>query len=206
MDKKQMIGFPLVALMLAGWMASSFSLVNAILGVGALFAVGSLLGASQVFDKITYEPMLRGDTYVSVVKYSNPSTFKEYAVIFDPSVVGFDAYSIQASYRTWVNRSIPFGRQTTGVEVLNTDSTKRIVHVLRSYNKPSQINPKYLNSITIQFFYTKRSDASTHTAMLQKFNAIRTSAQFVVIKQNNSTSQVPKTGLEWNVAPAIHAY
>lgn len=199
--------FPLVALFIGAWLSASYDLATVLVGWGAVMGTAALLGITLVYDKITFEPnRTGGDTYVSLIKYSNPASFKEYAVIFDPTVVGFDAYSIQVSYKKWTNPNIPFGRQTTGVEILSSDPSKRKLHILANYTKPANSNNKYINDIIVQFFYIKRPDPTAHASMLAKFNAIRTDCGFVVYDMKGGSKQVAKTGLSWNIQPAIHSY
>lgn len=166
-------------------------------------ALGLTANSALEDNKITFTPRKEGNTYSTEVVFHDPSSFRNYAVVYDPKDVNFDQYSIRASYKRWNNPMIPFGRQSSQLaQPLPGDPSKRIIYVLNNYTRPSRSDNKYLNFISLQFFYNKKE--VTHSEALQKFNAIRNKMEFRVYNAQGGYSLVQKHGDSWNVQPGIH--
>ncbi len=193
-----------LGLLAVGLFTSGYLALSAIVaGAASLALVGTPRGAT---DMVTFTPMQTDSarTYVSIFKYENPRSFKDFVFVYDPASAYFDAYSVQVSYNRWVNPYLKSGRQTDKGSLLPADPSKKALFIYSNYTRPSESTSKYINSITLQCFYLKRQDANEHREYLARFDKLRESAEFRKYSSSTTFERIPKTGASWKTRPDIH--
>lgn len=174
------------AQMARGWFSGVFLVVSAGLAAATYSRGAKILGSpSRIQDQLTFRQMKQGsDETVWIVDYHNPAWFTKFSMVYDPSRVSFDSYRVTASYRKWRNPAIPMERQTGQGSAAPGDASKKMIDFLHGYNRVPNNNDKYLNKVTVQFFYKKRGNEAEDRANLERFNALPAQVEFRNYRQN----------------------
>lgn len=155
--------------------------------------IQSIVGATTTFkDSLYVQSMVQSDktTYVYIVTYNRPSSFTDFAFEYLPNDVYFDQYSVQPQYHQWTDMQFNIGRRSDKSVVAN-DPKKVCIRTVAGYTQKADNDAKYLDSITVQFFYNTAShDPEFNKIYLPKFKNMFSNGAFMRYTVSNSPQQV----------------
>lgn len=119
--------------------------------------------------------------------YNLPRNFQRFTMVYDPSVVSFDAWETEIRYRAYQSPRGPRRQTTKGQPIPGQPNKMELVLASNYTDRLRNSDKRYIMAVHVRFYALNRdSDA----AFVNAFTGLRTNAEFRRYLPGNATFRV----------------